>query len=205
MSVKKFEAWEQVRNWCQRNPGKKAAVVSPEGTFTLIWCPTEAAADASTRFPQSVFSPLRGSEPAGSPSPHYETDLCGCTFIAEVQIGTVTFERRLVRACRRHGSEAFTDYYMKRAIKNPMNRARSARGSEAGGVREGSYGRSMTPDIHGETVTNNPRFHALMDVTCGREWREWDWEKKRAAAKVFNYSRLYASDKQTLLWAMKNG
>lgn len=34
---KSFIRWIQTRNWCELNPGKKAAIVTPYGRFEIIY------------------------------------------------------------------------------------------------------------------------------------------------------------------------
>jgi hypothetical protein len=38
---KTFEHWETTKQWCQQHPGRTAAIVTPAGTFSLVWTPTK--------------------------------------------------------------------------------------------------------------------------------------------------------------------
>lgn len=39
MSMKSHSLWESTKVWCQANPDKQAAIVTPQGTFTIIFKP----------------------------------------------------------------------------------------------------------------------------------------------------------------------
>ena len=37
MTAKSVAAWRETKQWCERNPGKKAAIVTPDGTFEMVY------------------------------------------------------------------------------------------------------------------------------------------------------------------------
>ena len=36
---KSFMAWQNTKAWCMENPGKSAAIVTPIGSFTIVFTP----------------------------------------------------------------------------------------------------------------------------------------------------------------------
>lgn len=52
-------------------------------------------------------------------------------------------------------------------------------------------------DYHAETLHNDPVFHRFMDQAFP-DWRTWDVQKQRLAAKRWNYTRLYSLGQEGL-------
>lgn len=85
MPNKTWLTWETTKAWCKAHPNTDAAVVTPEGMFTITFIPHK---DASARCPLTSPSPLRGSEHAGSAlvknpycgdCPYWPSHTCACT------------------------------------------------------------------------------------------------------------------------------
>ena len=42
---KSYLAWIETRDWCRANPGKKAAIASPQGILTVMFTPAEKSGE----------------------------------------------------------------------------------------------------------------------------------------------------------------